>query len=127
MNMPTLSIIFGLLLNVLGLVVFVATGSVHKTALIPCIFGIILFLAGLAAAVSPKSRMHLMHVAALTALIGTLGGFGMSLPKLPGLVAGEAARPFAVWEQLGMGVLCMVFLILCVKSFIAARRARKDS
>jgi hypothetical protein len=29
--------------------------------------------------------------------------------------------------QIAMGVVCLVFLVLCVKSFIDARRARSKS
>jgi hypothetical protein len=68
-----------------------------------------------------------MHVAAGTALVGTLGGLGMGLPKLGALLDGTAARPLATGMQIAMGIVCLVFLALCVKSFIDARRAKKES
>ena len=70
--------------------------------------------------------MHVMHIAALTGLLGVLGGLGMGLPKLGKLIAGTAERPTAVILQIAMGALCLLFLFFCVKSFIAARRARKS-
>ena len=41
------------------------------------------------------------------------------------LLDGTAARPLASGMQIAMGAVCLIFLILCVKSFIDARRARK--
>ncbi|MDD5198289.1 MAG: hypothetical protein PHC88_00670 [Terrimicrobiaceae bacterium] len=125
MNMPALSMIFGLLLAALGAGSFAATGGTHPTALIPAAFGAVLVLCGIAGAVAPKLRMHVMHVAALAGLLGTAGGLGMSLPKLHALLTGgPVARPLAVWMQLAMGLICLVFLALCVKSFIDARSVR---
>lgn len=124
--MPTLAIVYGILLDALGLGGFIATGSTHKTALIPAAFGSIIFLCGFIAAMMPKLRMHVMHIAALTGLLGALGGLGMGLPKLGKVIAGTAERPTAVVLQLGMGALCLLFLVFCVKSFIAARSARKS-
>jgi len=36
----------------------------------------------------------------------------------------ELAHPAAVHEQLLMAAICLVFVLLCVRSFIAARRSR---
>ena len=122
--MPTLAIVFGIVLNAMGFGAYVASGAF--TSLIPAGFGTIIFLSGLASVFVPKIRMHLMHVAALVGLLGTLGGLGMGLPKLGALLSGTAARPLASGMQIAMGVVCLIFLVLCVKSFIDARRARKS-
>jgi hypothetical protein len=68
--------------------------------------------------------MHAMHAAATLALVGFLA-------MIPGLVklarwAGGTvpARPAAVVSQSIMAGLMLVFLVLCVRSFINARRAR---
>ena len=124
--MPTLAILFGIILNAMGFGAYVATGAHSVTALIPAFFGTIIFLCGLLSVFIPKIRMHLMHVAALVGLLGTLGGLGMGLPKLGALIAGTAERPLAAGMQIAMGVVCLVYLVLCVKSFIDARRARKS-
>lgn len=125
--MPKLAIIFGLILDILGVASFIATGATHLTALIPSIFGTVIFLSGIVAHVRPGARKHAMHVAALFGLLGTLGGFGMGLPKIGALVAGTAARPLAVVMQISMGLIALVFLALCVKSFIDARRAKPEN
>lgn len=75
-------------------------------------------------ALKERLRKHAMHGAALVGLLGFLGGAGMGLPKLPALLSGEAARPAAVIEQLIMAAVCLVFVALCVRSFIVARRNR---
>lgn len=126
--MPALAIVFGLLLDALGVGAYFGTGTQSWTALIPAIPGTVFLICGLVGFAAPGARMHVMHVAALFGLIGALGGLGMSIPKLIRLAGGEAlARPAAVWLQLAMGVLCGLFLLFCIRSFIAARRARKTS
>jgi hypothetical protein len=57
-----------------------------------------------------------MHVAALVGLLGLLGGFGMGLKKV------ISAPDLAAYSQLFLGMVCLLFLIICVRSFIAARR-----
>ena len=123
--MPTIAIVFGILLSALGLGAYVGTGSQSVTALIPAFLGAPILLCGILAGIFPKARMHVMHVAALLGLLGTAGGLGMGLPKVGALMAGTAERPVAVSLQLAMGAISIVFLVFCVKSFIDARRARK--
>lgn len=125
--MPLLAIIFGLLLDFLGTVSFIATGAKSFTALIPAIFGTVIFLCGILAKAVPAARKHVMHVAALFGLLGALGGLGMGLPKLPSALNGSAARPAAVFTQVGMGSLSLIFVGLCVKSFIDARRKKPEN
>jgi hypothetical protein len=122
--MPTLAIFFGLVLDIMGVASFLATGATHFTALIPSLFGTIIFLSGILAHIKPGIRKHAMHVAALFGLLGTLGGLGMGLPKIAALIAGTAERPLAVGMQIAMGLVSLVFVALCVKSFVDARKAR---
>lgn len=123
--MPVIAIVFGLLLDLLGIAAYFATGSTHVTALIPVFFGTPILLCGILAKAQPAIRKHVMHVAAVFGLLGTLGGLGMGLPKVGALLAGTAERPLAISLQIAMGAISLVFLALCVKSFIDARRARK--
>lgn len=125
--MPKLAIIFGLILDILGVASFIATGATHLTALIPSAFGTVIFLAGIVAHIRPGARKHAMHVAALFGLLGALGGLGMGLPKIGALLAGTAQRPVAVVMQISMGLIALVFLALCVKWFIDARRAKPEN
>ena len=55
---------FGALLAIVGVVGFVLTGSAHPTALIPCWFGLALVVCGvLASTPDAKKRMIWMHIA----------------------------------------------------------------
>jgi hypothetical protein len=128
-----ITILVGLLLIALGTASYVGTGSTHVTALIPAFFGLALAALG-ALAYKESIRKHVMHAAVLIGLIGFLGGAGMALPKLPTLLSTgrveradgtDASR--AVWSQTAMGVVCGVFVGLCVNSFIQARRRRAAS
>lgn len=113
---------FGMVLMLLSLMARMATGSTSMTLWIPAFFGIGLAISG--AFAQKESRRKLwMHIAATVGLLGTLGGLGMGLPKLPQLLADEAERPMAIILQLSMGVVCLVFVVLCVRSFIQARRS----
>lgn len=119
--MSKISIFFGLLLVTLGLAFYVATGSEKITALIPSFLGAAIILLGTIALV-PKYKKHAAHGAALVGLLGILGGLGMGLKTV---MAGNVERPLAVAEQFIMGIICIVYLVLCVKSFISARKAMK--
>ncbi|QDU71967.1 hypothetical protein [Mucisphaera calidilacus] len=100
-----------------------ASGKPSVTTLIPAFVGGLIVAGGLAALV-PGWRKHAMHVVMLFALIGTLGGLGMGLPKLASALRGEAERPRAVYAQVAMGVPCAVLLVSGIGSFVAARRQR---
>lgn len=120
--MAGVTITFGGLLTALGVGGWIATGQESPTALIPAAFGLLLLLLGMAAR-KESLHKHAMHGAAMVGLLGLLGS-ARGLMALPALLSGEAARPIAVLAQVIMAVLCAIFVVLCVRSFIAARRAR---
>jgi hypothetical protein len=117
------TIAFGIVLIALGVAGYLGTGRVSVTALIPAAFGLVLGILGWLA-LNDRYRRHAMHAAAALGLIGLLG----SLRGLPGLVAlltgAGVDRPAAVVAQSAMALLMAVFVALCVKSFVDARRAR---
>jgi hypothetical protein len=122
MAKPTM--IFGVLLILLsgGGELYTHTGSM--TVWIPAIFGVLLVLCGWQSLDDAKRKLF-MHIAATVGLVGAFGGLGMGLSKLSSVLNGTSTRPVAVYMQLAMGVLCLVFVVLCVRSFIAARKARE--
>ena len=122
--MPTTTVLFALGYFALGLGGFVLTGSVHKTALIPCAFGVLLAFCG-GIAFHEKARKHAMHVAVLVALVALLGT-ARSLRFLPDLLNGTAEKPAAVITQAVNAFLSLGFILLAVRSFIQARRARSS-
>lgn len=122
MNMPRIIFIFAAIFVMLGVAAYWGTGSQSWTALIPAIFGLLLALAG---GFSLKSLKHGGHIAALLGILGFLGT-AKGLIKLPALIAGAPVeRPAAIIAQAMMAALCIVFIALCVKSFIDARRGKK--
>lgn len=126
-GMPQLAITFGILLNIVGAVGFFATGATHYTALIPCVLGVILIICGIVALAAPGARKHVMHVAALIGLLG-IGGTISALFKLPALIsaASLASQPAVISKSVTC-ILSAVFLALCVKSFIDARRKKPQN
>jgi hypothetical protein len=118
--MASTTIALGVVLIVVGLAGYFLTGGVSKTALIPSAFGIVIALAGLIAR-DERRRKHAIHGAVVVALLGFLGS---SVRALPAIADGNAARP-AVIAQAVMAVLTLGYLILAVRSFIAARRGRR--
>ncbi len=127
--MPTTTIISGGLLILIGIIGYIYglnTGSASPTALIPAAFGLLLLIFGLFAASKENLRKHLMHGAVLIGFLGFLAT-ASSVLKIPALLAGTAERPAAVAAQFAMALVCFVFVILCVLSFISARRNRLET
>ena len=121
--MAKLTIVFGAILAVVGATGFEATGSKAPTALIPLYIGLVLAICGILA-INPVRRMLWMHIAVTVGLLGFLG----TIPGVIGVVkmamGSTIPRPNAAIEQFATWVICLIFVAMCVRSFIAARRAR---
>jgi len=123
--MAKVTILFGVILLVLGAGFYFATGAVAPTSLIPAGFGILLIFFGvLANSPEPGRRMLWMHVAVTLGLLGFLFPAFMTIKSLAKAHGAPLARPLAIAEQGIMAVVCLIFVAFCVQSFIAARRAR---
>ena len=123
--MAKLTIAFGVLLGIIGAGYFVGTGSIHPTALIPVWFGCALVVCGLLSLTeNARRRMLWMHIAVTIGLFGFLFPGFMAIKEWIAAHDGPLAHPAAVQEQAIMSVVCLVFTLLCVRSFIAARRSR---
>jgi uncharacterized membrane protein len=124
--MPGLAILFGSLLTLLGLITYFAAvfgwiaARPSPTALIPAVAGVLLIFLG-ALSFRPGMRKHMMHVAAMIALLGVLATVGRLISTT--IRGGISASP-AVISQLLMAILCAIFLGLCIRSFVMARRQR---
>ncbi len=122
--MPPVTVGIGVLLIVLGLGGYFGTGQDHPTALIPAYFGAALLVLGLLG-FKNGLRKHVMHLAAMVGTIGLIGALVMvALALIHVARDGAFARPVAFACQVIMAGLCGVFVYLCVRSFVAARRAR---
>ncbi len=128
--MPLLTSITGILLIVIGLWGFLSSWAI--TALIPLFVGAPLFGCGLMGR-DGDLRRSFMHAAALLSLMGAMGGvFALIAPESPpkkdedwrGKVTTVKA---ATISKTLMTMLCAQHLVLCVASFILARRAMREA
>lgn len=116
-----------MLLVALGLVGYIGTGSLHPTALIPAWFGLALGIFGFLA-ISPNEgrRKLFMHINVTIALIGFIGS---TAEAIRGYVhahsAGMEPDQIALASKITLAGLLLVYVILCVRSFIAVRRSGK--
>lgn len=113
----------GILLAILGVAGYFASGMASPTALIPTGFGAALALLGMRAH-HPERRKTAMHLAALVGVLG-MAGSAQGVPAVfTMMTGGEVARPAAQVARALMFTVCLVFVVACIRSFIDARRAR---
>lgn len=122
--MPSTSILCGALLILIGIIGYVVGAMNDKasvTALIPAFIGLLLALLGAVAAAKEGLRKHLMHAAVVIALLGFIATAGRLISRLSELTASPA-----VISQALTAIICLAFVILAIRSFAAARRARSE-
>ncbi len=120
--MPFITVICGAILVVIGIAGYfygMMNDKASVTAMIPAFFGLALTGLGAAAGSMENLRKHLMHVAVVIGLLGFILPLGRILPNISGLTMSAA-----VISQIAMSLVCLVFVILSVRSFIAARANR---
>jgi multisubunit Na+/H+ antiporter MnhF subunit len=121
--MAKVTLIFAVLLIVLGLIGFVGTGSKHYTALIPAWIGVALGVFGWLAMSPGESRRKLfMHVNVTIGLLGFLGTF---VEIIRSAASSKPLDPAAAASKLTLAWLLFFYLALCVRSFIVARSSGK--
>ena len=121
--MAKLTIVFGVLLVVVSLGFWVAMGRVDSAALHPAGLGVLLVLCGaLANTENSKRRMLWMHLAVTVGLVGFLiTGVRAVIQVVKGTTG---VNPAAFEERAVVALICLLFVALCVRSFISARRSR---
>ncbi len=123
--MAKLTISLGVLLILIAIAGFIATGSNHPTALIPAAAGLLFCIFGaLASSPEPKKRMLWMHIAVTLALLLFLGSIKADIDVFRLAHGAFFEHPVAIEEKAAMSLVCLLFVLLCVRSFIAARRTR---
>ncbi len=125
--MAKVTLVFALLLVALGLAGYLGTGSLHPTALIPTWIGIALGISGFLA-ISPNEgrRKLFMHINVTIGLLGFLGGAVEAVRGyLHAKSAGLEPDQIALASKATLAGLMLIYVILCVRSFIAARRSGK--
>lgn len=145
--MPKFAIIFGALLIALGLIAYfgseptsskstddTSAASANEegekkgrsmTAMIPAFFGAPLLILGVVGLGGESMRKHAMHGAAMVGLLGGLAGLGKGGMDLVKLATGQEVNGRAMTFVWLMAVLCIAFVVLCVKSFVDARKKRE--
>ncbi len=117
--MPTVAIFSGVILILTGIAGYahgLTTGHASVTALIPAAIGAILAATGVLSGIKEGLKKHLMHVAVVVALIGFIATAGRLISRL-----GEISLSPAVLSQAATAAVCLIFMILAIRSFAAAR------
>jgi hypothetical protein len=124
--MVKVTLVFTVLLIALGLVGYLGTGSLYPTALIPAWIGVALGFGGLLAISPNESRRKLfMHINVTIGLVGLLGGAVEVLRSYVHATFVDTAEVAAMASKLAMTTLLLIYILLCVRSFTAARRSGK--
>jgi len=125
MPVPIVASICGSFLLVLGVLAYAAPdilggGKPYQiSALSPAFIGLPMEILGALSLAMPAMRKHFMHGAAVFGLLGTIGGL------VPWFLRGFDLNETAVKVGLGMALISGVFLVICIKSFRDARKARQ--
>lgn len=123
-NMRLNSLIAGVVCVAVGIYSFTqgtpneTTGLVSKTALIPAWIGLTFLIAAAISHLKPLLHKHAMHVAALASVIGLIGS------AMPIKVRGFDFSQASVQGSVLLFLACGIFLVLAIRSFIAARLNR---
>lgn len=126
--MAKVTFVFGILLVALGLIGFWGTGSIHYTALIPTWFGLALAAGGLLAISRSETRRKIfMHINVTVGALGLIGAIAAALQGYGHARSlGEDPDYIALGAKLTMAGLLLIYVNLCVRSFIQARRSRQE-
>ena len=138
--MSKIAIVTGFLLVIVGLAGYLLPSTVVTdgpdgetietitswTALIPAFIGLPILLCGFWSFVAPASTKTALHLSATIALLGGLAAAGRGIVSLLKFINadGEFNQRTFMFLVL-MGVLCWMYVIACVLSFIKVRKARE--
>ena len=117
LSVEFLSILYGLFLVAWGFSISLLSGSSSITSFIPAFIGFPLILIGFISMVRPSLRKALMHIAVLIGVFAFLGGLDF--------FRGMFANYYAGMSKLMLMVTGFLYLYVCIKSFLFARRQRK--
>ena len=126
--MSKMTIALGGTLIVLGIAAYFATGGASVTALIPAFFGAPILVLGVVGLLNEGIRKHAMHGAVALAFLGFLGTVGAVRFALYMVSVGpqHIDNPPAVIVRTLMAILCGVYLYFGIRSFVEARKGKKN-
>jgi hypothetical protein len=122
--MAKLTIWFGVLIAAISVGFWLAMGRTEMAALHPAGIGVLLIVCGLLANTDDtKKRMLWMHIAVTLGLISFLT---TGIRAVISLAKGTAmsVNPGGFEERVAIALVSLLYVGLCVRSFIAARKAR---
>lgn len=114
--MANITVVVAVALVALGIIGYLPHRA--ATALIPAYIGAVLLILGLVAQ-KPAARKHAMHAVVIIALLGCVGA---SWRLIKAGMGGTYPSGLAVFSQVGTALLTLLLVVLCVRSFINARR-----
>lgn len=116
--MAKTSQLVGVILMVLGIGGYVASGLASPTALIPAFFGLVISGLGYYGR-HEQTRKTAMHLAMGVALVGIIGSL---MRVVPAMLSGAVEWRLALIAQLVMAIVLIWYLFMGIQSFRAARR-----
>ena len=122
--MARLTILFGIILILLGVLCFMNTGHAHPTSLIPAGIGLVLAICGVLARTTDLKRRGLaMHIAATVGVLGFLGTARDIVTYIRMQQGVQVRSVIATEEKAATAVLLLAFTFFCVQNFVQARAA----
>ena len=118
-TMESVSIVYGIFLIIWGVAVTFLTGSNSLTSLIPSMFGLPISLFAFLTVKFPNKKKLFMHIVVTFGLIVFIGGLDFTRGIIKSTMFDNV---WADTSKLMMLVTGLIFTILCVKSFIFARK-----
>ncbi|MDA8802304.1 hypothetical protein N9N02_03375 [Candidatus Poseidoniales archaeon] len=115
---PNLTLGYGAFLIAWGIAVSILSDSKSITSYFPSMLGVPLALAGVMVMRMPEKRKLWMHIAATFGLLCAIGGTGFFMVMGDGIT-------YASGSMLMLLVTGSAYTVVCVRSFIAARKARE--
>lgn len=121
--MPFITIIAGALLIFLGMYGYFGSevDSRSMTAFIPAFIGLPILLCGVSS-LKKNVRKHMIHIALVIALLGALAGWGRGFSSM----FSDKSNARALTMVFLMAIICTGYVVMGVRSFIAARKRRKQ-
>lgn len=120
--------LFGALLLGISLVILAITQKIGSPSIfIPAVVGVPLLLLGFLTQQLPSKRKLLMHIAVTVGLLGALASIVPIILQISKLAKGESLDPLRAGSVFSMAILCGLYVLLCVQSFINARKNREAS
>ncbi|GJQ27648.1 MAG: hypothetical protein HBSAPP02_26800 [Phycisphaerae bacterium] len=123
--MQRLTVLVGIILVAIGAASYFGAAPTRGNPLAIAGTGSVLIACGWAA-MNERVRMHAMHGAVLAGLIGMVVGIVGVLQGDAVVDSAGAATPSGTnrWPASVTALVCGVYVVLCVRSFVMARRAR---